>query len=738
MARDLRLQITGDSKIARKALDDVADEAEKTARATEVLGSEFRKAAKDSGWLEKNLKDTSTQSKQTNTAIVGLGKATEKTADEFRQAAAAAAKLDAQLAVTRAEITKLNKAYAEGGDATVLKNLQKQLGEQDRLVRLKTRLLRDEQEAAKKNDPLEALEKQYAVIERTARLKRRIAKDEEDAHKENERRNAAAAAAAKLLQRNRRGVLRNTLGDLFGLGIGGVKAGASGLADATSKIPGGKLALGVVGAGAVPAAGALGGAALLGGAGLAGIGTGIAGAVANNPEPFRKAWTAAIQDISIKWQRSSSEFEKPTLEAIQILRNAAMDIDLAGPFKEASKWVQPLALGIGGLVKGIGEGVGILIKGSGPVLGVLAKDLPKIGLAFKQLSKDVAGSADGAGEALHDILDFTGAFIVSVGKGISVLSNFYKRGNAIYDGIINANTKLTGIKLFGGQDQQVMTYARSLDSAKRSTFDMAQAQKEMGEAARAASDAFHEQTNLMLGLEEAQDQAYIALQNLKQGFKENGAAIQGNSAAALENRDNLREVRAAYEEVRLKAIEAAGDSQAKIREANQAYVAHLQELREILRAHGQNTAELDKYIEDFKRMNGLTATQYIRVIYYEEGASKGLPKNLGGRYGGSDNHAGGGTFMSSGPKIVNEQGPELIWGSKGQFVSTAQQTKQLMATWATMANGGGGGSAPTVSLTAAAPAGGSLEQAIISLFVGGVRGGRIKLKDGNGRRVEVA
>ncbi|MET7399162.1 hypothetical protein ABZS66_37340 [Dactylosporangium sp. NPDC005572] len=705
MARQLKLEIEGDARDARKALDDLADEAEKTARSTAVLGSEFRKAAKDSGWLEKNLKDTSNEAVKAGNSIYVLGKRSDKAAVELRAAAQAAAKLDGQLSSTRAELDKLNKSYAESGDPEILKSIEKQYAELDKISRVKKRIQRDDEVALKKAE------------EAARKLK----------------------AQDLLDRRNSRGVLRNTLGDLFGLGAKGISGIAGGAADATSKIPGGKLALGVVGAGAVPAAGALGGAALLAGGGLAGIGAGVAGAIAANPEPFRKSWAAAIADISKQWQRSSAEFEKPTLEAIQILRNAVMDIDLAGPFKEASKYVIPLAAGIGGLVKGIGDGVGILIKGSGPVLGVLAKDLPKIGLAFKQLSKDVAGSADGAGEALHDILDFTGAFVVGVGKGIAFLSDFYKRGNAIFDGIIDANRKLTGIKLFGGADDDVMTYARSLDGAKGSTVDMAEAQKELAEAARKASDQLGRQISDLLQLGAANDNAVVQLRELREAFAENGYVLTGNTTAAIENRNALRDVIQAYEDQRDAAIDAAGGTREAMKTANAELLRQLEELRAILVAHGANTAEVDKYIAKVKAADGLLSTVTIKTRFISVGdvsregvVSGGDPRrNTGGAY------ANGGTIGFSGPKLVGERGPEIIWGNRGEFVSTAQQTKQLQTLMSSA--GGGGGAAPAINIIAAAPGGGSLEQAIISLFVGGVRDGRIQLKvGGDGRRITVA
>lgn len=646
MARQLRLEIEGDAKDARKALDEAADAADKAARSTDKLGGQFRETTRT------------------------------------------ASRLDVQLAETRRELKKLNEEYERGGDPKVLKQIQQQYTEYDRI----------------------------------AKLKRRIHKEDEDARKEFDK--AAAAAKAMSLRDvmggDQRGAFRRTLGGLGGLGGSALQSGLG----ATARIPGGAIAGTLLGVSAAPAAGALGGAALLGGAGLGAVGAGIAGAVANNPEPFRRAWQDAIQDISKRWQSASAGFERPALSAFATLRNALDDINIEQPLKDAQKYVEPLARGISGLVTGFGNGIGKLVSKAGPIIDVLAQRLPELGKAFDTAFSRIGDSSDGAAQALSDILKVVRTGIIAVGGFIGTLSDVYGKTVEIRRGV----SGLLGIDVFGDQDTMLQTYGRRLDTTKQSTFDMATAQKEMADAAKAASDEFDRQTNLMLGLEGAQDNAYVALQKLKEGFKEHGYALQGNSDAALENRDNLRQVIQAYEDVRVKAIESSDGSQGAIREANQAYLAHLEELRGILKAHGQNTEAIDKYIEDFKRMNGLTATQYIKIRYDVASRPAGLPANLGTRYGGTDNHAAGGTVKSTGFKLVGEQGPEIVWGDKGQFVSTAAQTKQLMSAWSTMANGGGGGGAPTALTVGVAPGSDSavaalvqrlMQQDLLQFFVNG-------------------
>lgn len=671
MARKLRVEIEGDSKSGRKALDDVADEADKAARATDDLAGEFRAAAKDGAKLEGSLKDVGGTAKEVRESVFVLGRQTDKTAAQFREAARAVEKFDVAIAASRAEIAKLNKEFAAGGDVEVAKKLAKQYGELDKL----------------------------------SKLKKRVQKDDEDGFK---RARAAEAEAAKAAKASRN-IFRRLLGGASGAATG---VGSS-AADALGEIPGGKLALGVgVGATAIaaaPAVGAAAGGALLAGGALGGVGLGVAGAIANNPEPFQRAWTDAIQSISKRWQDASTGFEKPSLDAFATIKNAIDGIDLEGPLKDAAKYVEPLARGISGLVSGIGKGFGGLISKAGPVVDVLAKRLPEIGKAFDIAFNRIGDSSEGAAAALDDVLRLVRNVVVGVGEVVGFLSDVYGKSVEIRKNVEG----FLGIDIFGDQDSMLQTYGRSLDGAKGSTFDMVEAQKQMAEAAKAARDALHAELDELLGLEGANDAAIIAQKNLKKSFEENGTALQGNSDAALANRENLRNLEQAYGDQWQKAVDAAHGSQDAINQANQAYLAHLQEVRAIAVAHGGNTTELDKYIEHVKRINGLSVDFYIYTHYKDIGTPSERRVTGESRSGGRDTFAAGGVMDTSGFKLVGEKGPEIVWGSQGQFVSTAEQTRRLVSQMA----GGSSGGTPRAPAAPAMPPMSQLEQAFASVFM---------------------
>lgn len=728
MARKLRVEIEGDSKSGRKALDDVADQSDKAARQIDNLGGEFRQAAKDADLLEKGLKGS-------RESVFVLGKDADKAAGkvdnlggELSDAAKAAAKLDGQLAVTRTELAKLNKEFNEGGDPEVLKQIQKQYAEIDRVSRLKRRLQRDDEDALKRADPLRQIERQYAELDRVARLKKRIAKDDEDAQ-----RRASASARDAFAESVK--AAKGASGFLRRLWFGG-KEGASAGGAALSSVPTGGPALGGAGLGALAGVGAaaapglggaVGGAALAGGA-LAGVGLGVAGAIANNPEPFRQAWTSAIQEISKRWQAASAGFEKPSLDAFATIKNAIDGIDLEGPLKDAEKYVEPLARGIGGLISGIGKGFGGLISKAGPVVDVLAKRLPEIGKAFDIAFNRIGDSSEGAAAALDDVLRIVRNVVVGVGDVVGFLSDVYGKSVEIRKNV----SGFVGIDLFGDQDSMLQTYARTIDGATTSTLDMAQAQKNMAQAAKDARDALRNELDELLGLEGANDAAIVAMQNLKKSFDENGKSLEGNSEKALNNRAALRDLEQAYQTQWEKAVEAAHGSEGAIRDANAAYLAHLQEVRAIAVAHGGNTTELDKYIEHLKRVNGLTTDFYIYTHFINVGTPNERRTTGESRAGGQANYAAGGVMDTSGFKLVGEQGPEIVWGSQGQFVSTAEQTKRLVSQ---MSGGGASGSGQASGQLTLVAGSGYGSNPLVELMMQALWSGQLQMFDSTGAQI---
>jgi methyl-accepting chemotaxis protein len=658
VARDLRLEIQGDSKSAHRALDDVADESDKAAATLRGLAAEMKKAAREGGHLQDELEDVGGTAKVAGGSVYVMGRQLDKAAEEMREAARAAEKLDGQLAASRAEIVKLNRELSNTDDP-------------DKVVK--------------------ALQKQYREYDKIQKVRKRIAKDEDDARK----RSGEFQKALKALEggpakvSGKRGLFGGLFGGLLGAGSKAASGAASGAANAANDIPGLGLGKALLAASAAPAIGAVSSAALLAGGALAGVGAGVAGAVAGNPEAFRKKWESAITEISVRWQMASLGFQKPALRAFDIIKGAIDDIHIEKILSSAEKYVEPLAHGIAGFITPLVNGIGILVEKAGPVVKVLSKDLPVLGQAIEMAFSTIAGGSEGAAMALHDLIGYIGIAIIAFGLLARAATEAYK---IIRIPIIPDNN-LTKFEKWG----------RTLHDSAQSSDELAKSQESLSESMRKVNDAVTSQLDAMLALDRANDAASDGVERLKQAFKENGSEIDGNSEKAKKNRDVLQGIIEDYKNQRTAAIEAGDGSAVSMGKANAVLRQHLEDLRAVLVAHGDDTSALDKYIAELDSLDGKIVSVKVNVKYQEY--------NPGIALGNLLHHARGGESLG-GPIVVGEHGPEVVWSDRGQYVSTTEQTQKLVSMMG-RPSGGSTGATSTVS----APPMSQLEQAFAAVFM---------------------
>lgn len=565
---------------------------------------------------------------------VTAGKKVDELGDEARGAASDLSRLDRQIVETRAAMAALNAEFERTGDAKVSEQFDKQTA---------------------------ALGRLEARARTVAKINKQISDDAKRSAKRDLEEVERLARVATGNRRDSRGILRNTLGDLAGLGAGAAGTVASGAADVAGKIPGGKLAIGALGVSAAPAiGGAIGGAALAGGA-LAGVGLGVAGAIANNPAPFQKAWTEAIEDVSNRWQRASVGFEKPTLAAFAIIKKAVDDIDIEGPLKEASKYVEPLARGIGGFLTAFGNGVGTLIEKAGPVIAVLEKSLPALGQAFEQAFDDIGGSADGAAMALEDIIAVIGTAVLTVGKLVGAMSDVYEWSQGVF-----------------GSDEKVISFGRALDGTAESTDSLGRSAADAARDMKSLLDQWDkysgiavDSTEAALALEEAQDK-------LVEGWHKGAGALDIANQKGQENVHLAIDAIKAAQGVRDAAIAAGDQSVVSQGKANAAYQTTLKSIEDMLVKLGLTREEAHRFVQQYDGRE-VTMTVVVNVDYQER-----LPKGIS--LGNLQHHASGGK-ASRGWSVVGEYGPEIEWMDGGENLTPAQQTRAMLG------GGGGGGTA---------------------------------------------
>ena len=656
---EINLRING-LRDAERELNDVATGAQRTARITDHLARTFdnlEEEANDAQRALDRVNDEISEGGATAELNAELARLQQRLSDigderrgiqdlqgQFRRASASAAQLDNQLAAVRRELDRLNDEYARGGDPAVLRRIEEQQRALERLNGIRRRIAAEDE-----ND-----QRRLARIAEEARRSQARREDEERRRSEDEDNRS-------WLRRMRRRA--SSLGD--------------GLQDAP--VPPQAMAIGsAIGASAaVPLLAALGGAITgLVGAGVAGAG--IAGAIMGDPEKFKSAWGTATDSVKTEFLDATKIFTGPTLAAIETIGPLVDSWNLGEVFADASKYVGPLVKGVEGFATGIVRGVSAMVDKGEPAVEALSSGLAELGDAAGDAFEAIADGAEGGGEALRDVLFVTGDIIRGFGEIVGAAGKAYE---FIHEHPVLAAFSTAGLSLpitlldqFSDETEQA---AVQLDVATSSSANFASTQELLADAAKRASDNIASELGILMSVDAATDAATESYQGLLETLKENGYVLAGNSAKALENRDAIRETISAWEDEREAAVEAGKGSAAATDAANAALLAHLEELRRVLKAHGANTAEVDEYIAAVKRASGLVLTTIFRNVYENVGTPNERQKT--GHSRDIDQHAVGGTVRSTGVKLVGENGPELQFMSQGDYIATAAQTKQMLS-----------------------------------------------------------
>lgn len=706
MARDLRLQISGDSRDGQKALDGLGDEAAKTARKVDGLGDEFKGLGA-----------------QAKVAAAGVDKA----AAEMREAARSAAKLDAALAGARVELGKLNREFGETGEAKTLR----------------------------------ALEKQYAELDRISRLKKRIGREDTDRHKLEATLMAEARKALSLGDGHRGGgfgasiigLLPSFVGELLGAGTkaGGAAAGAAGSAASGAASAGPYGVAAGVGLGALGAlaagpfiGGVAGGATLLGGAGL-GAGLGLAGAWMGDPEKYGAKWNASIDRIQKRWIDSSAQFAGPLEDSLNEVDRLFRDLPVERLANASKGFVEPLVQGAGGGITELASGFADFVEAAQPVVDVVGPELVGLGRDIGDSLRAIGLGSEGGAQALGDLINGLGYAVKATGVFVGGLEKAYEVERRWIGGIYDA---ATAMPVLGDATKAVVdglfhiesttiTAGRELHRAGDAAHDTAFDWGEMAEAgARAAletlglNDALTKTRNTMLGMANANLAVAQGWLDLKDELKDGAKSLDTNTQAGVDNQKAIIAQALALEQQRQKAIELGKDTPAAIaaaNAANAAYEAGIQKIREMAHAANFTDAQVDEMLRAYGLIPPVVSTQIITPglsAALAEGYALGyaLEKMNGRHYyatvdvsyqgynpgialGNLLHHARGGEMATSGPKVVGEHGRELVWGSRGQYVSTAEETRKLtsmMGSATGPGSGGGGVTAVAVSDATAA------------------------------------
>lgn len=650
MARDLRLQIDGDSKGARRALDDVADESDRAAKEIDHLGEQFRQTARTGAQLER------------------------------------------QLDKTRRELKDLNEEYAKSGDPKVLQQIQQQ----------------------------------YTEIDKISKLKKRIAKDDADAAKNAANMARAAKKAAEELKlRDKDVTVKGALRDLLhvpGNALSGGASALSGLTGAAGPIGTGALIAGAT-AGLPVALAAGGGAALAGGA-LGAVGGGVAGA-AMGPQGalVTGAWDKVLGHVKERFLDSTTAWVNPTLDSIGELDKAFEAIPIEQIFGDARKYLEPLTKGVAGLLSNTGSGLDDFIRAAGPVVDMLSRKLPELGHDFGDSLRIIGAGAPGAAAALGDVLTVVGGLTKAFAGAAAGAGQLYEK--AINTPVLKQGHELfMGLFDFADLPQQA---ARTLQGYSDSASTVTISAEEAKAAVDALTTAFQHQYDVALGNLDANVAWEAAVDNLAAGFHRQKDALDAGSDSGRKNialvEAGITAAKAQYDA----AIKAGDGTKLAAAKATLAYQDQIKNLEDMLVKLGLSRDAAHNFLVEFGKIDGQTATATVIVdVSYQERLPKGIS------LGNLTHHAAGGTVQESGLSWLGERGPEIKWLNRGEYISTAAESKRLVQRMMGGSHGStAGGGQASGPLEVRVTGNGPLAQVIQAM----VDRGEIQLFDGNGNAV---
>jgi phage host-nuclease inhibitor protein Gam len=585
-----------------------------------------------------------------------LGRAVDDVGDELKGTARDASHLDRELNRLERTSRDLNREFARTGDKGLLKQIK---------------------ETNKELAPLRAVRRELDKIAAT------------DA---KSRREADSAAASRLKQMTTPG--------------GGARAGVGGLSlplSPTTLAVGGTLAAGLA---PVIFAGA-GGAILAGGAGL-GVAGGIAGAAANNPAIGNSAKTA-LSDEAARWKQASRDFEEPTLRAIATIKAAVDDIPLEEILKNAAEFVGPLAHGVAGLTRAIGEGIGALVEDAGPVVAVLERELPRLGKSFQSMFEEIGEGSEGGAEALQDILQVTSRIIIGTGMVIHFFEELYAAG-------IKLRKALPG-DMWNDDEVSIQGFSQSLGDTAVEFDRVADSAGDANAEVETYEDTLHRLLNIPMELAEANADYQESLDNLTESIKENKRNWDEGTEAGRKNNATLRD--AVNAAVAVRDAQVAMGTQTGV--ANRQLDAEIAKLRAQAVAAGMSAAEFDRLTGALRNYLSVPSVKVVTTRFVTEGSAP-RASSPGRQFA----FASGGSF-TPGYAVVGEDGPELVkFNGSGRVYSNAE-SKAMATTLGATGRGNG-----ATSMTFAGDTNSWLAQAVMN----GIRTGQIVLNVG-GQRVSV-
>lgn len=415
-----------------------------------------------------------------------------------------------------------------------------------------------------------------------------------------------------------------------------------------------------IGLSAAPLLGATVSAAILGGVGAGGIIGGIALA-ASDPRVSSVAESVGTQ-LTEDFQRAAGGFVDPLIRSLAKVGSAGWADKLEPAFDSLSGRVDSLTDGLIGLVdKGI-PGLVSASEAGGELIDLFAKEAPEVGEAIGEMLRIISEDPQGAKDALQFLLNLVEKTAIATGYLVSGLSQVYAAANDVSEalGLIDRTdveptlTRGAGaINEFGHAAEDAEAAVTALDLATKKLLDQA------------------------FGLEAAQDNAADGFARLTEQIKrqkeegDKGAgSLEGNTQAARDNRDMMRDLIADYQQIIVETTKAGGKTdhlrQQFINNAVAAGIARKEAEKYATALFGIPTNIKVSIAATIKAHGDMVAWSMFRAQERKDAEAAGK-------------RASGGPVSAGKTYWVGENGPELVTMGADGYVHNAAQSQAMVS-----------------------------------------------------------
>jgi ABC-type transporter Mla subunit MlaD len=449
-----------------------------------------------------------------------------------------------------------------------------------------------------------------------------------------------------------------------------------------------------IGGSALPLLGASISAAVLGGVGTGGI---IGGIMLASQDPRVSSVAESVgSQLTKEFQGAARSFVDPLIRSLAKIGNAGWADKLAPAFDKLSTYVEPLADGLIGLADKALPGLMAAFDAAGPILDLVAKELPEVGQAISDMLRVISEDPQGAQDALQFLFNLLEIVILDAGYLIRALSEIYEAFVDVAEAV------------------GLVERAQFPEHMERGTGAINEF-TDAADAAEAAIKALDQATRQLLdkafGLEEAQDNAANGFARLTEQIKQQreehvkgAGSLEGNTQAARDNREAMRNLTDQYREIILEAQKTGaktdGLREKFLNNAVAAGIARKEAERFANALFGIPTKINVSIAATIKAHGDMVAWSTLR-----NAERKAEADNAAGRRASGGPVSGGKTYW------VGENGPELVTFGDNGYVHNAAASRAMTSGASggmSMISAGGG----TVNLVVTVRGDGPVTQAL--------------------------